>query len=119
MKDLLLVFVGGGAGSVFRYCITQWMQGRSLTFPFATLIANGLACVLLGVVLGRLDQQHATDAERLLIATGFCGGLSTFSTFTADTARLGTWTWASLNIMANLLVCFACLWAGRRLVGAA
>jgi fluoride exporter len=119
MKDLFLVFVGGGAGSMLRYGITQWMQARSLNYPFGTLIANGLACLIVGIALARLDHRMASDAERLLIATGFCGGLSTFSTFTADTAHLSTWTWAGLNILANLVVCFACLWLGRRLVGAA
>lgn len=108
------MFLGGGMGSVIRYSIAQWIPVRPLTFPLATLLANFLACLFLGFVL----QAGFDMRTRLLLATGLCGGFSTFSTFTAENQSL----WASgradllaLNIAVNILLCAAGLWAGGRL----
>jgi len=114
----LLVFIGGGLGSLFRYGIGLAVQPLLPKFPWATLVANGLACVVLGAVLGLQFQGNISDERRLLIATGFCGGFSTFSTFTAETWELfqsGQYGAAVANVAGSLTVCFVCLLLGIKL----
>jgi len=113
--NFLLVFLGGGLGSICRYAIGLWMlpwQGR---FPWATLAANGLACLVLGALLGWHLSGSLPERQKLLLATGFCGGFSTFSTFTAETWQLfqnGQPASALLNTVVNLAMCLLCLLLG-------
>jgi fluoride exporter len=116
--SFLLVFAGGGLGSVARYGIgilISPMQGR---FPWATFLANALACLLLGYWLGLQENGDLSEQRRLLLATGFCGGFSTFSTFTAESWRLwqnGQQTEAFAYVMGSLIVCLVCLFLGLKL----
>ncbi|MCB0524318.1 MAG: CrcB family protein, partial [Saprospiraceae bacterium] len=87
-------------------------------FPWATLVANGLACIVLGSLVGLEINGNLSDSRRLLLTTGFCGGFSTFSTFTAETwyyLQNGQYNTAAVNIIGNLLLCFICLVLGMRL----
>ena len=86
-KNILLVFVGGGMGSVVRYGIASVFSGKFEGRPWvATLLINLIACLLLGYYLeSAWNRQAGALTMRLLIATGFCGGLSTFSTFAFET----------------------------------
>jgi fluoride exporter len=118
MLPFLLVFVGGGLGSLCRYTIGLALQPLLLKFPWATLLANGLACLVLGAVLGLQAQGQLPDTRRLLLATGFCGGFSTFSTFTAETwqcVQNGQYAAAAGNVIGSLTVCFVCLLLGIKL----
>jgi len=115
MQVFTLVFLGGGLGSICRYAITVWMQPWQLRFPWATLAANGLACFVLGALLGWQLSGQMPDRYRLLLATGFCGGFSTYSTFTAETWQLwqtGQTTAAMINVAVSLAVCMVCLLLG-------
>lgn len=114
----LLVFIGGGLGSITRYGLALALMPLQARFPWATLAANALACLILGAVLAAQSQGALPDSRRLLIATGFCGGFSTFSTFTADTWQLyqhGQPLAAMANIAVNLVVCFVFLGLGMML----
>jgi fluoride exporter len=114
----LLVFFGGGLGSICRFGISLAIQPLLPKFPWATLVANGLACLVLGALLGLQFQNNMSDERRLLIATGFCGGFSTFSTFTAETWALfqgGQYGAAAANVAGSLAVCFVCLILGIKL----
>lgn len=118
MTHFLLVFLGGGLGSVCRYGLGIWAQPWQSRFPVATLAANGLACVVLGAVLGLHLGGQIPERWRLLLATGFCGGFSTFSTFTAETWQLtqsGQTSAALLNVAANMGVCLLGLLLGTKL----
>ena len=83
----LLVFVGGGAGSLCRYGLSLLFPpgeaGHGL-IPWATFLANGLACLILGAGIALATRNAMPKEMALLLLTGFCGGFSTFSTFTAE-----------------------------------
>jgi fluoride exporter len=113
----LLVFLGGGVGSVLRYGLSFWfpatMGGR--TFPLAILGANVLASLMLGAVAGALASRLVSPELRLLLGVGFCGGLSTFSSFSVDTLLLlqqGRVGVALLNVGLNVVLCLLASAAG-------
>ena len=106
MYLLLAVAMGGAIGSCLRHLITLWTSGGA--FPLGTLISNVLAGVLIGLVL-ELDRMTSCfpPAMRLLLTTGFMGGLSTFSTFSVETVLLfqsGRAGHALANIGLNLFL---------------
>lgn len=82
MINMGWVALGGGAGAAARYALSLALQRVSLTMPWGTLAANWSGCFIMGV-LGAMIQRELplTPTARLLLATGFCGGLTTFSTF--------------------------------------
>ena len=84
MNTLLLVFLGGGLGSLCRFSLSSWLDGSPGAFPWATFLANILACLVLGGLLGMEAKTGLKSTHKLLFATGFCGGFSTFSTFSAE-----------------------------------
>ncbi len=119
----VLVFFGGGVGSLLRY-VTGRLIPATLTsppFPTAILLVNIVASFVLGAVVGWVFSRSAGDEARLLIGVGFCGGLSTFSSFSYDTVVLlqnGRFGVALLNIGLNLVFCLAAavggLWLGQK-----
>jgi CrcB protein len=117
MKALLLVFVGGGLGSVARYLIFRWVTGlHQLNFPFGTLVVNIGACFVLGIVVGLADhKQFLSSDARIFWSLGFCGGFSTFSTFSAETLGLFQQP-AVMNgvvyILASVVLCLIATIAG-------
>ena len=114
----LMVFIGGGLGSMCRYGVWLLLRPWQVKFPWATLLANGLACIVLGILLGWQAQAVLSDQRRLLLVTGFCGGFSTYSTFTAETWGLwenGQPALALSNVFINLFVCVICLLIGFKL----
>jgi CrcB protein len=126
MKNLLVVFTGGGAGSIVRYLLGKWVTGLSGTcgFPYGTFVVNILACLVLGIVVAMADEKNILSPNmRLLLAVGFCGGFSTFSTFSGESLMLfqkGETMTALAYIFASVLVCllstFAGMWAVRQFV---
>jgi CrcB protein len=83
---LALVAAGGGLGSLLRFGLDRWIGAWP---PLGTLAANVLACFLLGLLLYEAHLADRLSPEtRLLLGTGFCGSLSTYSTFAAETASL-------------------------------
>ncbi|MFB9053050.1 fluoride efflux transporter CrcB [Formosa undariae] len=82
MKQLLLVFIGGGSGSVLRFLISKYLNSPNTGIPYGTFLANILGSLLIGAILGLAAKNHfISQNHTLLLATGFCGGLTTFSTF--------------------------------------
>lgn len=106
----LVVFVGGGLGSLLRYLISWWMPYRE-GFPWATFWANMVSCLLIGGLFAIMP--FLSDNQRLLWISGFCGGLSTFSAFSRETLHLvqrGEWivalTYVLLSVCAGVLMVF-------------
>lgn len=90
MKTLVLIFAGGGLGSVVRFLLGRWVTGlHQINFPFGTLVVNVVACFVLGVVVGLADHKQLMSVDsRIFWAVGFCGGFSTFSTFSYEAVLL-------------------------------
>lgn len=85
MRGFILIFIGGGLGSVFRFLISKYFEISKGSFPWATLIANFIGCFLIGLLLswGLKNQNFRSDIF-LFTTIGFCGGLTTFSTFSME-----------------------------------
>lgn len=119
MQAYLLVFLGGGLGSICRFGIAEALRSHHYHFPFATFAANILSCIILGVLLGLSFRGDLNPSTRFLLMTGFCGGFSTFSTFSGETYQLllsGNTGYALANVAGNLLVCLFCLFLGIKMV---
>lgn len=108
MISAILVFVGGGLGAVCRYGTTSYMAERiDGSFPYATLTANVLGSFVMGVITFMFIYRMGSVPEqwRLLLAVGFLGGFTTFSSFALETLNLfnnANMINAALNIAANL-----------------
>lgn len=82
MKQLVLVFFGGGFGSILRFIITKNFNNYFQHFFLGTFLVNVIGCLLIGLILGfSLKSNYLTPNQTLLLSTGFCGGFTTFSTF--------------------------------------
>jgi len=90
LKTLLIVGLGGGIGSVFRYLTSVWTQKLvQSAFPWATFIVNVLGCLIIGILVGFFTKQQIENSDlKLLFVTGFCGGFTTFSAFALENMKL-------------------------------
>jgi len=85
MKQAFLVFVGGGFGSVARYLLGKWFNSFETAIPYGTMLSNVLGSLLIGLIIGFLAKtSNFTESQSLLLVTGFCGGFTTFSTFSYE-----------------------------------
>ncbi len=120
MRELCLVFVGGGLGSVARLLIAKLYKIWQPDFPLATLTVNVLSCFIFGLVLMLgVQKLNVNYTLKLLIITGFCGGFSTYSAFTFETVELfksGQNGMAIGNIILNFTLSISGLYLGMALV---
>lgn len=85
LQSILTVGIGGFFGSIFRYLISHYMSISSQsTFPFGTLTVNIVGSFLIGVIIAAALESNINKSMRLLLATGFCGGFTTFSSFSYE-----------------------------------
>ena len=89
MKHLFWVMLGGALGSGTRFLMGRWLASWSCLFPWGTFSVNVVACFVLGWLIGWADQRQSFSvAAQLFWTAGFCGGFSTFSTFSQETFGL-------------------------------
>jgi CrcB protein len=116
-KMILLVGAGGAIGSVARF-LSQQMIARYYpsSFPWGTLIVNIVGCFIIGIVYAFGEKGNLLSPEmRLLLATGFCGGFTTFSTFAYENISLmreGELLYTFLYIAASITVGFLAAYIG-------
>lgn len=84
MKNFLLVFIGGGLGSILRYWIGVLLPSSTNTFPYATFIVNIIGSLCIGVLFSYFSKYSIQSNKELILITGFCGGFTTFSAFSKE-----------------------------------
>lgn len=117
LPALLWIALGGAVGSVARALVGYALQAR---FPWATLVINVVGSFVIGVTLARVGGLEPPAAARLqaLVAIGFCGGFTTFSTFSYQTVEQllhGQFAAAAANIVLSVGLCLIATWLGLRL----
>lgn len=124
MLKIILVGVGGFAGSVLRYLLSGYVQqtAKNIVFPYGTLAVNLAGCLLIGMLSQLAESRSLFTAEsRLLLFTGFLGGFTTFSTFGNETMNLfrdGENVSALFNLGAHVVLGLTSVWLGRVLAHA-
>lgn len=117
----LWIAFGGALGTVARCWFAVWMLPLSRTLPWGTITINILGSFLIGFfgTLTLAGGRHPLpETARLFVMVGFCGGFTTFSSFslqTLDLLRNGAWTRALLNIALSVLLCLAAVAVGHAL----
>lgn len=110
IQILFAVFIGGGTGSVLRWALGMKLNPLHHAIPLGTLTANLVGAFIIGMGLAWFNRMtHIDPMWKLLLTTGFCGGLTTFSTFSAEVVFLlqdGRPGWALLNVAVNMLGSF-------------
>ncbi|MCL1869021.1 MAG: fluoride efflux transporter CrcB [Promicromonosporaceae bacterium] len=115
----LLVAVGGGLGAVARFWLADTVKARRTTvMPLGTIVVNTLGALTIGVVTGlvlTIGADGSLEGWRVFLATGICGGFTTFSTATVESvtlARAGHLTRALINTFGTLVITVAAVAVG-------
>jgi fluoride exporter len=120
MKEVVVVFLGGGVGSAFRY----WLSGSvyrflSPTFPYGTLVVNVSGCFLIGFLMAIFEERFVVQPLlRLFLTLGILGGFTTFSTFSFETVELlreGSMVSGLVNVLVSLGGCLTATALGNML----
>ena len=116
MKQFLLVFIGGGFGSGLRYIIGKYLNSSETGIPYGTFAANIIGSLLIGVILGLAAKNDAlSQNQTLILATGFCGGFTTFSTFAYENhvfLKSGDFMTFALYTIGSFIIGFAAVFFG-------
>ena len=117
LKELVYIFIGSGLGGLTRFGFGKWISSfHSNNFPFGTFIVNILACLIMGFVVGLADdRQLISPRTRLFWIVGFCGGFSTFSTFSNETRLLlhnNNYSSGIFYVFASIVSCLLAIQAG-------
>ena len=115
----LLVAVGAAFGAPLRYVVDLAVQSRhDSVLPWGTFSVNVVGSFVLGILGGTASRGGVSPQDLALLGTGFCGALTTFSTFGYETdvlAREGAWLYAGLNIVGSVAAGLAAVFAGYAL----
>ena len=117
---LFYLVLGGAAGTVSRYLLSAVVhENAGHRFPYGTFIVNGLGCLIVGFLTTVNDGHVFSDENmKVLLAVGFCGAFTTFSTFILESAHLikeGQTLHAFINIILSVAAGFAAFVVGNRL----
>ncbi|MCX2720528.1 fluoride efflux transporter CrcB [Lentiprolixibacter aurantiacus] len=116
MKQAFLVFLGGGIGSCLRYLISKSLNPVFSNFFLGTFLVNLIGCFLIGIILGyAMKGSLLSQSHVLLLATGFCGGFTTFSAFAFENhnlIRMGDYLNLSLYTLGSIIISIAAVFLG-------
>lgn len=119
ITDFLLVFIFGGAGSTARYLISKNIALYSQAgFPWPTFVINVAGCLLIGFLTALFARNIGPESIRIALVAGFCGGFTTFSTFSKETFSLmqnGMWLTAGLYILGSITAGLFAVYIGMRI----
>lgn len=117
----LIVMLGAAVGAPLRYLTDRAVQARhDSVFPWGTFVVNAAASLVLGALTGAVLDGAASSRTSLLLGTGLCGALSTYSTFSYETLRLAERGWkflAAANVAASVLVGLGGVTLGYQVAG--
>ena len=114
IRNLLLVALGGGVGSVLRYLLS----GMNASFPWGTFAVNILGSLIIGLLVGLVSKGVLSAEMKLLLVTGFCGGFTTFSTFANESLgmmKTGDVLMMALYVGASVALSILAVWLGMKL----
>ncbi|MEQ8881286.1 MAG: fluoride efflux transporter CrcB [Cyclobacteriaceae bacterium] len=121
MKEIFIVGIGGFLGSVLRYGVYAWSLGWNIHLPSGTLLVNLLGSLILGVLFGYFTR-HSSLGWELFLMTGFCGGFTTFSTFSLDLLKMikenlisHALIYGTISVFGGLLCCLLGFWLIQKL----
>ena len=119
---LVLIALGGAVGSLLRYLIGGAIQRSSASgFPIGTMFVNVAGCFLIGIFVRFLLNMQESAELRALLVIGFCGGFTTFSTFSFETVGLiegGEYARAATYVLGSAVLCTVATFAGMAAVSA-
>ena len=108
MRTLLIIGSGSFIGGILRYLTSIFIQDKfSMTFPFGTFVVNIIGCFFIGILFGMTERESISFEARLFLATGICGGFTTFSAFSQETFSLfqrGQFAYAMTYIIASVAI---------------
>lgn len=115
--NLLLIAIGGAAGSVCRYLLSSAvLRVTGTLFPAGTFVVNTLGCLVFGVVAGAASERLTLTPEaRALLLAGLLGGFTTFSSYMNESfvlLKTGQFAWAGLNLVGQVVVGLVLFWLG-------
>jgi len=120
MKAILFVFLGGGLGSVLRYLISKGLNIDNSIIPYGTFAVNVIGSLLIGLILGLSAKGSLlSQNQTLLLATGFCGGFTTFSAFAYENQQFlksGDFLSFALYTIGSFILGFLAVFLGMYLV---
>ena len=114
IRNLLLVALGGAAGSVLRYLLSN----INASFPWGTIVVNILGSLLIGLLVGLVGKGVLSPEMKLLLVTGFCGGFTTFSTFANESfgmMKAGDILLTALYVGVSVVLGILAVWVGMTL----
>ena len=116
IRNLLLVALGGGVGSVLRYLLS----GMNASFPWGTFAVNILGSLIIGLLVGLVSKGVLSAEMKLLLVTGFCGGFTTFSTFANESLgmmKAGDVLMMALYVGVSVALGILAVWLGMMISG--
>ncbi|MEX0966907.1 MAG: CrcB family protein [Bacteroidia bacterium] len=121
LMNLLIIGTGGFFGAIFRVLISNFMHGHFPHKPFGTLTVNLLGSFLFGIMaFGFLQFSLFSERQFMLVALGFCGSLTTMSSFAFESFEMlehGRWITFAAYVAAQVFLCILAVWGGKVVAG--
>jgi fluoride exporter len=118
LKNFLFVGLGGGIGAMLRYLFSSLIKHN--TFPYNTLFINIAGSLLIGIIFGLSEKTNVISEQlKLFLATGICGGFTTFSAFSVENMQMlkdGNYVTAAMYIFVSVALCIVAVLAGFKII---